>query len=111
MQKSRPTWQRQAEERGIDYIVILYGKAAGFVFCPSNPEYPFRIGGDYDGCHPTDAYGALAHYNSDLQRKYADVIGWFMPFAEKIAKGEDFSLDDLALDSRQVRIFKGKWPW
>lgn len=111
MQKPKPTWQRQAEERGIDYIVIVYGKAEGFVFCPSNLEHPFRVGGDYGGSFPTNAEGALSHYNSYLNQAYTDRIAWFIPFVEKAARGEDFSLDDLGLDSRAVQIIKGRWPW
>ena len=111
MQKNNPTWFRQAKARGINYIIIVYEKAEGFVFCPSNPELPFRVGGDYDGSFPTNAKGALSHFENGLNKAFTERIAWFIPFVEKVMHGEDFSLDDLEIDTRTLQMIKGKWPW
>jgi hypothetical protein len=111
MDKASATWHREATERGINFIVLIYSKAEGFVFCPTNWEYPFRLQGDYDGSLPTTAEGALSYWHEALHPAYGDRVAWFIPFLEKIVKGEDFSLDELDLDNRSVRLIKGKWPW
>lgn len=111
MKKQIPTWHQEAIAQGIDYIIIVYEKAEGFVFCPGNLETPFRIGGDYDGSFPTDAVGALEHYHKYLNPAFKDRISWFIKFVEKVARNEDFSLNDLKQKSYPVRIIKGRWPW
>ena len=111
MKNYKPAWYKQAKEQGIDYIVIVYEKAEGFIFCPSNLEYPFRVGGDYNGNYPTCAQGALTHYTHYLNKAFTDRLSWFLPFVEKVANDEDFSLDDLELYNHSVRVIKGKWPW
>lgn len=107
----KTTWHQQAKEQGIDYIIIVYEKAEGFVFCPRNLEFPFRVGGDYNGSYPTNAQDALDYYNHYLNKAFTDRLTWFIPFVEKIVHGEDFSLDDLKIDTRSVQVIKGKWPW
>ena len=111
MNQPIPTWHQEAIERGIDYIVIVYEKAEGFVFCPSNLEAPFRVGGDYDGSFPTNATGALDHYLTYINPAFKDRVSWFIKFVERVVRNEDFSLDDLKLNSHPVRIIKGRWPW
>lgn len=118
MEQLTPTWHREALERGIDYIILVYHKADGFVFCPSNLLQPFRVEGDYDGSVPIDAVGALAYYERMLaphNRKrspdFTERVTWFVEFLQKILRHEDFSLDDLQLDRRAVEIRKGRWPW
>ncbi len=106
MKEYKPTWHKEAKEQGINCIVIVYEKAEGFIFCPSNLEYPFRVGGDYEGNHPANAQDALKHYNIFLNKAFTDRIAWFIPFVEKVARKEDFSLDALKLDSRSVKIIK-----
>lgn len=106
-----PTWHKEAIERKIDYIVLVYEKAEGFVFCPSNLANPFRVGGDYDGSMEADAAGAIHYFASYMNQAFVDKVSWFMDFARKVAANEDFSIDDLDLGKRQVRIISGKWPW
>ncbi|BDM83718.1 hypothetical protein [Acaryochloris marina] len=111
MTNQKPTWHEEAISKGIDYIVIVYEKAEGFVFCPSNLEYPFRVGGDYDGNFPTNAEGALIHYRDYLNPAYQERISWFIEFVDKLNRSEDFSLDDLNIESHNLRVIKGRWPW
>ncbi len=111
MSESLPTWHKQALERGINYIVIVYSKAEGFVFCPSNLEQPFRVGGDYHGCCECNAEGALYHYHNYLNEAYRDQIAWFIPYVRRVGQNEDFSLDEMNLNKRKVSIIEGDWPW
>ena len=106
-----PTWHTDALDKGIDYIVLVYEKAEGFVFCPSNLKYPFRVGGDYDGNLSTTAQGALSHYKSFFNNAFQDRVDWFIEFVLKVHNGEDFSLRDLEIERRKLRVIKGKWPW
>lgn len=106
-----PTWHCEAVDQGIDYIVLVYEKAEGFVFCPGNLEKPFRVGGDYDGSWPTTAQGALMHYNGYFNSAFRDRIEWFIPFVRKVAAGDDFSLLDLHLERHKLRVISGRWPW
>lgn len=111
MKKQLPTWHSQAIKREIDYIVIVYVKAEGFVFCPSNIEQPFRVGGDYNGSFPVNALGALKYFNNSLHEAYNDQVSWFIEFVNKVLDNEDFSLDDLQIATRSLKIIKGRWPW
>ena len=113
MNKNLPTWHTQALEQGIDYIVLVYGKAEGFAFCPSNLEKPFRNGGDYDGNWHVTAEGALEYCQKYLHKAYKEYVLWIVPFIEMIIDGEDFSLSELdyEIKRRDLRIIKGRWPW
>jgi hypothetical protein len=111
MKKQAPTWHREAIEKEIDYIVLVYEKAEGFVFCPSNLEAPFRIGGDYYGSFPTNALGALEYLNTSLNKAYSDHVSWIIEFIHKILDNKDFSIDDLLIETRTVKTIKGRWPW
>jgi len=114
VEKRIPAWHREAIERKIDHIILWYSKADGFVFCPSNLEEPFRVNGDYNGSMPTNALGALRYYedmlephNRNRNPNFTDQVSWFIEFLNKIMKNEDFSLDDLQLETRQADIRKG----
>jgi len=98
-------------QKWYNFIVLLYEKAEGFVFCPTNLDYPFRVGGDYDGCLPTTAAHALSYLKIGFNSYFKGRVEWFTPFLEKIVQGEDFSLDDLQLDSRSMQLIKGDFPW
>ena len=111
MNKENPTWHQDAIDLGIDYVIVVYTKAEGFVFCPSNLERPFRVGGDYGGNFPTDAVGALGHFNGYFNQAYNDDVRWFIEFVQMIIDGRDFSLSDLKIEQRQLKIIKGRWPW
>jgi len=111
MDISDTRWHREAVDRGLHYIVMVYEKVEGFVFCPTDTEHPFRVGGDYDGCLPVDAAVGLDYLKRSLQWAYRERAEWFTPFAERIVRGEDFSLDDLQLETRKVRLIHGRWPW
>jgi len=111
LKRKPPTWHSQALERRIDYIVLVYEKAEGFVFCPSNLDQPFRVGGDYGGNWSTTAEGALQHYQGYFNQAFKQRVAWFIPFVEKVANGRDFSLDDLCIEQRQLRLIQGRWPW
>ncbi len=106
-----PTWHKEALEQGIDYIVLVYEKAEGFVFCPSNLEKPLRVGGDYDGNHPVTAEGALMHYNGYFNKAFKGRVEWFVPYLRNIERGVDFSLKDLEIEERGLRVIRGRWPW
>lgn len=106
-----PTWHKESIERKIDYIVLVYGKAEGFVFCPSNIEKPFLVGGDYGGNFQKDAMGAIYHFTNYLNQAYVDEVSWFMEFVRKVHLGEDFSLDDIEIEKRSLHIISGSWPW
>ncbi len=108
---SDPTWHTQALEHKINFIVLLYEKAEGFVFSPTNLDYPFRVGGDYDGCVPTTAAYALSYLKIGFNSYFKERVEWFIPFLEKMVQGEDFSLDDLQLETRSVRLIQGDFPW
>ncbi len=118
MVKQIPTWHREAIEREIYHIILWYTKADGFVFSPSNLEEPFRVEGDYYGSLPTNAIGALRYYEHMLETHnrtrspdFVDHVSWFIKFLNKIIENKDFSLDDLQLETREVEIRKGRWPW
>lgn len=113
MSQTLKTWQREAIEKGINFIVLYYDKADGLIFCPTNLEHPFRLGGDYNGCLPTTAGGALSYFKFNPRPGSAlvDRVEWFLPFLEMMVRGEDFSLEDLHLETRSVRIIKGEFPW
>ena len=112
MAASKPTWHREAIRRDIDFIAVVYEKAEGFVFCPTNLEKPFRVGGDYDGSMACDAEGALWYLGHHFNTYFLDRVEWFVPFLHKVVHGDDFSLNDLRLDERpHVRIISGRWPW
>jgi hypothetical protein len=118
MEKQIPTWHREALERKIDHIILWYTKADGFVFSPSNLEAPFRVEGDYNGSIPTNAVGALRYYeemltphNRTRSPEFVGQVSWLIEFINKIIEKKDFSLDDLQLETRQVEIRKGRWPW
>lgn len=107
-----PTWYQQAQTRQIDFIVLLYEKAEGFVFCPTNLTQPCRIGGDYDGSYPCNATTALSYYDNSFNPNFNDRVEWFIPFLTKIKSGIDFSLDDLQLSQHpKIRLITGNWPW
>ena len=110
-QKPNPTWHLEAEQRGLDYLVVLYEKAEGFIFCPRNLEYPFRVGGDYDGNLPIDARGVVEYLATDFNPHFLERIKWFIPYVQKVANGEDFSLENLKIEQRGLRIISGRWPW
>lgn len=109
--KTEPKWHTEAKSQNIDYIILVYGKAEGFVFCPSNLESPFRVGGDYDGNFPVTAKGALEHYSRYLNKAYRDELRWFIKYVNKVNQDEDFSLSDLEIEKRQLRVISGRWPW
>ncbi len=118
MEKKIPTWHKEAIERGVDFIVLVYHKADGFAFCPSNLKAPFRVEGDYNGSIPTNALGSLRYYENMLEHHnrsrnpdFVDQVSWFIEFLNKIIEKIDFSLDDLKLETREVKIIKGLWPW
>lgn len=118
MAKQIPTWHREAKERKIDHIILWYTKADGFVFSPGNLQEPFRVDGDYNGSIPTTATGALRYYEDMLQPHnrarspdFVNHIAWFIEFLNKIIESTDFSLGDLQLETREVKIIKGTWPW
>jgi len=109
--KREPRWLIEARARGIDFIVLVYEKAEGFVFCPTDPEHLFRVGGDYNGAYPVTATSARRYLDRDVNRAFHDRVMWFSPFLDKILAGEDFSLDDLDLEHRRARTLEGRWPW
>jgi len=111
MTEKIPTWHKQALERGIDFIVLVYEKADGFVFCPSNLGHPFRTGGDYDGSKAVDATSALYTYKNNFSQAYIDRVSWFIEFVEKVRDEKDFSLDDLEIEKRSLKVIGGAWPW
>ncbi|EAZ89946.1 hypothetical protein [Crocosphaera chwakensis] len=107
-----PTWHLEALKDEINYIVLVYEKAEGFVFCPTNLHKPFRVGSNYDGNYPTDAAGAFSYYRSSFNQAFLNRVDWFIPFLQKIEQAEDFSLDDLQFSMRPyLRLLKGSWPW
>ena len=106
-----PSWHREALAQGIEYIVLVYEKAEGFVFCPSRLERPFRVGGDYDGNWHVSTAGALDYYQRFFNQGFRDRVEWFIPFVEKVRDGEDFSLQDLNIEQRRLRVIQGRWPW
>ncbi|GEM_PF-2056190 len=105
-----PTWHKEAKEQGIDYIILFLTKGEGFVFCPSNLEYPFGMGGTHGGTHPVSVDRILNDLREFFHPGFRGEIDWFTPFIEKIVEGVDFSLDDLELEKRRVRIISGDWP-
>ena len=107
----KPKWYIEAKEAEIDYILLVYGKAEGFVFCPRNLEKPFRVGGGYDGNWPVSADGAIEYFEKYIHRAYRDEVRWIIPYAWKIFVGEDFSLDDLKIEQRGLSTISGRWPW
>ena len=109
--KKLPSWHREALAQGIDYIVLVYEKAEGFVFCPSRLERPFRVGGDYDGNWHVSTEDALDYYQRFFNQAFRDRVEWFIPFVEKVRAGQDFSLQDLNIEQRRLRVIQGRWPW
>jgi hypothetical protein len=113
MSLNTPKWHIQAIDQGIDYIILVYGKAEGFAFSPSNLEKPFRVGGDYDGNWSVTAEGALDYCQKYLHKAYKEHVLWFVPYIEKIILEQGFSLSELdkEIQKRNLRIIKGRWPW
>jgi hypothetical protein len=111
MTRQLPTWHIEALQRRIDSIVLVYEKAEGFAFCPSNLEKPFRVGGDYDGNWPTTAAGALNYCRQYFHSAYLERVKWFFPFVQRVNDQQDFSLEDLEIEKRSLRVISGPWPW
>jgi len=65
-------------QKWYNFIVLLYEKAEGFVFCPTNLDYPFRVGGDYDGCLPTTAAHALSYLKIGFNSYFQARVEWFV---------------------------------
>ncbi len=105
------TWRKEAIQQNIDFVVILYGKAEGFVFCPKNKKRPFRVGGDYDGSVTATAKGALDYYELHFNRHFEKDVAWFIPFVKKVKSNQDFSLADLNIKGRKLSVISGDWPW
>lgn len=106
-----PHWHRQALQRDIDFIVLVYCKAEGFVFCPKNLARPFRVGGDYGGNFEANAQQALDHYQRYFNRAFAQQVDWFIPYVHKVLHGVNFGLDALQIERRQLKTIRGRWPW
>ncbi|MFC3192733.1 hypothetical protein ACFODZ_00635 [Marinicella sediminis] len=111
MSKTLPTWHCEALDQGLDYVVLVFNHTAGLVFAPAHLKQPFRVGGGYDGNWPVDAQGALEHIRDDLPKSHRESCSWFIPFVQKVHDQQDFSLHDMGLDKRAVRLIRGPWPW
>ena len=90
---SGPKWMREARARQIALIRFVWDKGAGIAFNPNDVECPILYGGDYDGPRPMSATRALDEFQKDLSGSSVLAASWpFLPFLEKLARGEDFSL-------------------
>jgi len=91
-----PAWMRAARARGLGLIWLVRGKAEGFAFNPHDLERPILFGGDYDGAWPLtalEAFHALPHVVEDTPMLAP--VRPFLPFVEKLARGEDFTLAEV----------------
>ena len=88
-----PQWFRDAQIGGIDHYVFVR-EGAMFGFNPNDVQTPIWTGDDVEGFGwPNTAEQALALL--DDNRVLRGELDWFVPFLEKIAQREDFSLAQL----------------
>lgn len=101
-----PTWHKDAIAQQVQHIIIVYDRAEGLIFKPADLEQPFRIGGTDCGGYPMDAMATLYEYEHNFPKSHQRMAAWFIPFVEKVANLEDFSLNDLQVEQRSLKMFR-----
>ncbi|MFH2203666.1 MAG: hypothetical protein ABIJ96_11160 [Elusimicrobiota bacterium] len=94
-----PGWYRPAELP----LQFYYAKAFSLGFDPASLDRPILFGGDYNGQANFDPR-SLLRYNDTVAEIKRYGFGWFVPFMEKAALCEDFSLEDLLAAARENGI-------
>lgn len=99
-----PTWHREAKAQGLRHIVICSNMSKGLIFAPSDLNYPFLVGGGHQGAMPVSSKLALGYIEENLMNPFFRQPDWFFSYVVKVNNHIDFSLTDLKLDQRDVRI-------
>lgn len=88
-----PRWFREAQAQGIDHYVF-YDDGQMLGFNPNDVQTPVWTGDDDSGFGwpntPAQGLELLA-----ANRRLEAELAWFVPFLERMERGEDFGLDDL----------------
>ncbi len=110
--ESDRTYAREAAERGVREILLGTRGGCGVSFLPRSAATPVMFhdvlrlverGGEVLGFRSEHANTRDARAALEDARLDADGAAWFRPFLERIARGEDFSLDELDAAHRALR--------
>jgi ankyrin repeat protein len=102
-----PRWMRDARARGIGRYVFYMSRALGLGFDPNESERPILWEGDYVGFGwELTAAEAIDRWARDFapRPEPREATVWFVPFIEKLARREDFGLDELEAASPHFTI-------
>lgn len=103
-----PTWHRDFVAAQGPVIVVMLRKGGGFGFDADDIERPFRVGGEYMGHgYEADRAQGMAELHRLLQT-WPDLLAWFVPFAEMITDGRDFSLKEF-VEEHGHRCYAVHW--
>lgn len=101
-----PAWTAMPKPRWHDPggrpMLFRYEKAFGLGFDPRSLRQPILYGGDYMGMMPTSTLLLLSDESAEELARYG--LAWFLPFVEKLAAWQDFSLEELAAAAREAGI-------
>jgi len=107
--RAGPKYLQEARQRGISAIIFGFGKAYGLGFYPHDVDRPILRGGDYDGMGNIDAKTFVESYLDEIEKTG---FKWFLPFARRLSRDEDFSIDELIAAYPEAKVLKGgpeKW--
>ena len=79
-------------------VMFVYNRGFGLGFDPRVLDTPILYGGDHDGIHHVDAtFMESTRTQRELERFR---LGWFLSYAEKLARREDFTFEELLATAR-----------
>ncbi|MDX1571023.1 MAG: ankyrin repeat domain-containing protein [Xanthomonadales bacterium] len=100
-----PGYVKAARRADIAQICLIYDKADGLIFPIAYPDEYWGVGGDHGGTYPTTVERAMEEMDRLEDRRGMD-LDWFRPFAEAVAEGRDFDLEELLAHRRKFRIVR-----
>lgn len=107
--RSGPRYLQEARQRGISAIIFGFGKAYGLGFYPHDIDRPILSGGDYVGMGNIEVKVFLESCSDEIE---GTAYEWFLSFAERLDRNEDFSLDELLAAYPEAKVVQGdpeKW--
>jgi hypothetical protein len=105
-----PAYVREARKRKIKDLCLHYNKANGLIFRIADFDFPFFVGGDYDGAYPTTAKDAWSIATKEGGDSNFTCVEWFLPFLERIAAGQEISFDSLMKFQSRFSIYTDEQP-
>lgn len=96
-----PSWFRQAQKDGVDHYLFV-DEDVMFGFNPNDIQTPIWTGDESEGFGWPNTAAQAIDMLEDNRRLRFDVE-WFLPFLDKLAADDDFSLDDLPSDAGAPR--------